>query len=71
MLSIMNLIDEDVAVVVSNNDEGIITIDDFAQLNEKSWKVSVGYSEGLEVLVGECPVPGLQCQRCLEQTYRS
>ena len=32
----MNLIDKAVGVVVTNNGQGIITIDDFAQLNEKS-----------------------------------
>ena len=36
MLSIMKLTDESVGVVVANNGQGIITIDDFAQLNEKS-----------------------------------
>ena len=38
MLSIMKLTDESVGVVVANNGQGIITIDDFAQLNEKSVK---------------------------------
>ena len=36
MLSIMKLTDKAVGVVVSNNGQGRITIDDFAQLNEKS-----------------------------------
>ena len=36
MFSRMNLIDKAVGVVVSNNGQGLITIDDFAQLNEKS-----------------------------------
>ena len=40
MLSRMNLIDEAVGVFVDNNGQGIIMIDDFAQLNEK-------YVEGL------------------------
>ena len=36
MLSRMNLTDEAVGVVVANDGQGIIKIDDFAQLNEKS-----------------------------------
>ena len=36
MLSRMNLEDEAVGVVVTNNGQGLIKIDDFAQLNEKS-----------------------------------
>ena len=36
MLSRMNLTNEAVAVVVSNDGQGIIAIDDFSQLNEKS-----------------------------------
>ena len=36
MSSIMKLTDEAVGVVVTNNGKEIITIDDFAQLNEKS-----------------------------------
>ena len=36
MLSRMNLTDEAVGVVVANDGQGIITIDDLAQLNEKS-----------------------------------
>ena len=39
MLSIMKLIYEAVAVVVVNNGQGLITIDGFAQLNEKSVEV--------------------------------
>ena len=35
MLSRMNLIDEAVVVVVTNNSQGIITVDYFSQLNEK------------------------------------
>ena len=35
-LSRMNLTDEAVGVVVANDGQGLITIDDFAQLNEKS-----------------------------------
>ena len=34
-LSWMKLTDEDVGVVVANGGQGLITIDDFAQLNEK------------------------------------
>ena len=36
MLSITKLIDEADGVVAANNGQGLITIDDFAQLNEKS-----------------------------------
>ena len=36
MLSRMNMADEAVGVVVANNGQGLIKIDDFAQLNEKS-----------------------------------
>ena len=36
MLSRMKLIDEAVAVVVANDEQGLIKIDDFSQLNEKS-----------------------------------
>ena len=36
MVSRMKLTDEAVGVVVANNSQGIITIDNFAQLNEKS-----------------------------------
>ena len=36
MLSIMKLTDETVGVVVANDGQGIIIIDDFSQLNEKS-----------------------------------
>ena len=35
MLSIMNLKYEAVGAIVANNGQGIITIDDFTQLNEK------------------------------------
>ena len=35
MLSTMKLTDEAVGVVVANNGQGIITIDNFAQLNKK------------------------------------
>ena len=36
MLSQMNLTDESVGVIVSNDGQGLIMVDDFAQLNEKS-----------------------------------
>ena len=36
VLYIMNLTDEAVGVVVSNDGQGLITIEYFAQLNEKS-----------------------------------
>ena len=36
ILSRMKLIDQAVAVVVTNNGQGILTIDDFAHLNDKS-----------------------------------
>ena len=36
MLSRMNMADEAVGIVVANNGRGLIKIDDFAQLNEKS-----------------------------------
>ena len=36
MLSRMRLPDEAVAVVAANDGQGLITIDDFAQLNDKS-----------------------------------
>ena len=36
MLSRINLIDEAVGIIVTNDGQGIITIDYFAQLNEKS-----------------------------------
>ena len=71
VLSIMNLIDEAVSVLVANNGQGLIMIDYFPQLNEKS-------VEGLcQVLTrpggttGECPIMGLQCQLILRRTYNS
>ena len=36
VLDLMKLTDEEVGVVVANDGQGLITIDDFAQLNEKS-----------------------------------
>ena len=36
MLSRINMTDEAVGVVVANNVQGLITVDDFVQLNEKS-----------------------------------
>ena len=36
MMSRMNLIEGAVAVFIANNGQGLITIDDFSQLNEKS-----------------------------------
>ena len=36
MLSIMNLTDENVGVVLANDGQGLVTIDDFSQLNKKS-----------------------------------
>ena len=36
ILDLMKLTDEEVGVVVANDGQGLITIDDFAQLNEKS-----------------------------------
>ena len=63
MLSRMNMADEAVGVVVANNGQGLMKIDDFAQLNEKS-------VEGLFwVLIRHlratgwgCPILGLKCQ---------
>ena len=36
MLAYMNLTDEAVGIVVTNDGQGLITIDDFSELNEKS-----------------------------------
>ena len=36
VLSRMKLTDKSFAVVVSNNGQGLITVDDFSQLNDKS-----------------------------------
>ena len=39
MLSRMKLVDEGVRFIVANNVQGLITIDDFSQLNDKSVEV--------------------------------
>ena len=66
----MKLTDEAVCVFFANDGQGIITIDDFAQLNEK-------YVEGIfRVLrrpggtTGGCPILGLQCQKWMKRTYK-
>ena len=72
MLSRMKLTDEAVAVVVAKNCQGIITIDDFAQLNKKSVeglclvpKISVGttgevYNPGVAVsAIAEANLQGM------------
>ena len=66
----MKLTDEAVGVVVANNSQGIITIDNFAQLNEKSTEGLLRSYKGLEGLQWGCPIQGLQCQKWLKQTYK-
>ena len=70
MLSSMKLTYEGVGVVVANNDQGIITIYDLAQLNYKSVE---GICQVLQMsggTTGGCPIQGLQCQIWLKQTYK-
>ena len=71
MLYIMKLTYEAVGVVVANFGQGLITINDFAKLNEKS-------VEGLCWVLrrnrgttrGKCLILGLQFQLWLRQTYK-
>ena len=72
MLSIMKLIYEADVVVVANNGQGLITLDDSGQLNEKSVE---GISRVLRrpggTTGGGCSILSLQCQRWLRQTYKA
>ena len=43
MLSRMKLEDETIDVVVANDGQGLVTIDEFAQLMRNMWRVSSGY----------------------------
>ena len=61
MLYIMNLTDEYVGIILAKNGQGLITVSDFSQLNEKPWRVSSRYYKGLEGIQGGCPILGLQC----------
>ena len=70
MLYRMKITEEFIGVVVANDGQGIISVDDFAQLNEKSvegicWVLL--RPEGIHVV---CPILGLQCQKWLKGTYK-
>ena len=71
VLSRMNLKYEAVGVVVANNCQGIIKIDDFAQLNEKSVESIYQVIRRTGDNTGcVCPILGLQCQRWMRRTYK-
>ena len=62
MLSRMNMADEAVGVVVANNGQGLIKIDDFAQLNEKSVEgIFWVLRRNLGATAWGCPILGLKC----------
>ena len=62
MLSRMNLEDEAVGVVVTNNGQGLIKIDYFAQLNEKSVEgIFWVLRRNLGATAWGCPILGLKC----------
>ena len=58
MLSIMKLTDEAIGVVVAKDGQGIIIIDDFAQLNEKSVEGLCRVLKRLGGTTGGCPILG-------------
>ena len=71
ILSKTKLLDEAVGVVVANNVHEIITIDDFAHLNEKSVKGLLRVIRRPEGTNGGCPILGLQCQIWLIRNYKA
>ena len=68
MLSIMQLKYGYVGVVVANDGQGIIKIDDFAQLNEKSVEGLYRVLRRPVGTTGGCPILGLKFQRWLRRT---
>ena len=70
MLSKLKLTDESVGVVVSNDGQGLITVDDFAQVNEKYVEDLCRVLQRPKGNTGGGPIPGLQCHQWLRQTYK-
>ena len=62
MLSRMKLTEEAVGVVVDKNGQGIVTNDDFTQLNEKSVEgIFWVLRRNLGATAWGCPILGLKC----------
>ena len=68
MLSQMTLTDESIGVFVANCFQGLITIDDFDQLNEKSVEGLYRVLRRPVGTTGGCPILGLKFQRWLRRT---
>ena len=71
ILLILKLKDEAVGVVVANNGQGLITIDDFAQLYEKSVE---GLCRVIRITGGKTrvgPSLELKCQLWLRKSYKT
>ena len=62
MMSRMNLTEGAVAVFIANNGQGLITIDDFSQLNEKSVEGLCRVLRRPGGTTGGVSNSGLQCQ---------
>ena len=67
MLSWMKLEDEAVGVVVANDYQGIIMIDNFAQLNDKSVEGLYQVLQSPRSTTGGCPILGLRCQKWMKR----
>ena len=70
MLAQMKLTDKSVGIIISNDGQGLITIDDLSQLNEKSVEGLFRVLQKPVGTTGGCPIPGMQCQRWLKRNYK-